>query len=192
MATNLHSLRSAVATLLLVLLAINGLSCAASDDPTATPVPGGGIAENSAAAGMKAEDYFLVCESSGQAGRHRYGLFFPRSYDASKKYPAVVFLHGVGEQGDDGRKCCTGGLGPAIVRKKGDVPFIAIFPQTGGDWTSGDSEKIMLDALADVKKHFSIDEQRIALTGLSTGGKGVWVLGARHPETFSCLIPIAA
>jgi predicted peptidase len=133
-----------------------------------------------------------VRESNGSAGKHKYSVFVPGNYDPKSKYPAIVFLHGIGEQGDDGTKCRTVGLGPAIEKRKSDFQFIAIFPQDGGDWTNGDAEKIMLDAIADVKKNFSVDEDRVALTGLSTGGKGVWVLGARHPEIFSCLVPVSA
>jgi predicted peptidase len=172
-------------------LAVAGLSCGPPADDPATR-PSLTLAANGSGVEKTADDLFLVCESNGPAGKHRYSLFLPHNYDSKEKYPAIVFLHGVGEQGDDGIKCRTVGLGPAIVRRQSDFPFIAIFPHDGGDWTSGDAEKIMLDALADVKKHFSVDEDRVALTGLSTGGKGVWVLGARHPEIFSCLVPISA
>ena len=61
----------------------------------------------------------------------------------------------------------------AIERRKNDFAFIAIFPQDG-DWTNGDAEKIMLDAIADVKKNYSVDEDRVALTGLEAA-----VLSAR-------------
>jgi predicted peptidase len=135
---------------------------------------------------------FKIMESDGAAGKHKYSIFIPGGYQSSKTYPAIVFLHGMGEQGNDGQKCRTVGLGPAIERRRNDFPLIAIFPQDGGDWTTDNSEKIMLDAIADAQKHFSIDKDRIALTGLSTGGKGVWVQGAKHPEIFSCLVPVAA
>ena len=48
-------------------------------------------------------------------------------------------------QGDDGIAPCTVGLGPEIARRKGDFPFIVVFPQTGGNWCTDESEKIMLD-----------------------------------------------
>lgn len=133
---------------------------------------------------------FIVRESNGPAGRKKYSIFVPRDYTPAKKYPAIVFLHGIGESGSDGVKCTTVGIGPAIARRDGNFPFIVIFPQTGFDWTSESSEQIMLDALADAKKAFSIDEDRVSLSGMSSGGKGTWVLGARHPELFSALVPM--
>src|SRR5581483_4653723 len=54
-----------------------------------------------------------------------------------------------------------------------------------------DSDKIMLDALTDVEKHYSVDRDRIVLTGIDSGGKGAWVLAARHPEIFSAVVPMA-
>lgn len=177
-------------TLLIVLFALD--LHAETKEGSLTPSPDLDSAPTGHASAEKHKGgEFTVRESNGSAGKHKYSVFIPGNYDPKTKYPAIVFLHGVGEQGDDGTKCRTVGLGPAIERRKSDFPFIAIFPQDGGDWTNGDAEKIMLDAIADVKKNFSVDEDRVALTGLSTGGKGVWVLGARHPEIFSCLVPVS-
>jgi predicted peptidase len=140
--------------------------------------------------GLKPGTGFLLRESKGAAGSKKYSVFIPRDYNPAVKYPAIVFLHGVGEQGGDGIGCRTVGIGPEIGRRNGNFPFIVVFPQTGGDWCNDQSDKIMMDALNDVKKNFSVDEDRVALTGMSSGGKGTWVLGARHPEVFSCLVPM--
>jgi predicted peptidase len=133
---------------------------------------------------------FILRESHGAAGTHKYTVFVPRDYSPSTRYPTLVFLHGIGEAGSDGQKCTSVGIGPAIAKRNGSFPFIVVFPQTGWDWTSETSEKIMLDALADAKKNYSIDDTRVAVTGMSSGGKGAWVLGARHPEIFAALVPM--
>ena len=129
-------------------------------------------------------------ESGGRA--HRYSVFVPRDYTPGSLYPAIVFLHGVGEAGDDGKKCTTVGLGPAVARRAAEFPFIVIFPQNGWDWTSKSSERLVLDVLRDARRHYSIDPDRGALTGLSSGGKGTWVLGARHPRLWSALVPMGS
>lgn len=140
--------------------------------------------------GMPAGTGFVLRTSQGDAGQHKYSIFIPRDYNPAVKYPTIVFLHGVGESGSDGIGCTTVGIGPAIAKRNGNFPFIVIFPQTGMDWCTNDSEKIMLDALHDAQKNYSIDADRISLTGMSSGGKGTWVLGARHPEVFSALVPM--
>ena len=134
---------------------------------------------------------FIHLVSNGPAGTHKYTVFVPTDYTPSRRYPTIVFLHGIGEAGGDGIACTTVGLGPAIAKRNGVFPFIVVFPQTGMDWTSTDSENIMLAALKDAESKYSIDPNRVILTGMSSGGKGTWVLGARHPEIFSCLVPMA-
>src|SRR6476620_9689623 len=63
-------------------------------------------------AGLPAGTGFLLKESHGTAGNHKYSVFIPRDYNAANKYPTIVFLHGVGEQGGDGWNCRTVGVGP--------------------------------------------------------------------------------
>src|SRR5437870_3777737 len=50
--------------------------------------------------------------------RH-YAVFVPFNYTAAKKYPTIIFLHGIGETGNDGHKCLTVGLGPSIAKRAG-------------------------------------------------------------------------
>lgn len=141
--------------------------------------------------GMPANTGFMLMTSKGAAGEHKYSVFVPRDYNPQRKYPAIVFLHGIGESGGDGWGCTTVGLGPAIAKRNGNFQFIVIFPQTGMDWCNDNSEKVMLDAVKDAEAHFpNIDQDCITLTGMSSGGKGTWYLGARHPEIFAALVPM--
>ena len=48
-------------------------------------------------------------------GERKYTVFVPNGYDGSKAFPAVLFLHGSGERGDDGIKGGQIGLGAAIL-----------------------------------------------------------------------------
>src|SRR5687768_11303294 len=38
-----------------------------------------------------------------------YRILFPKNYDPSKKYPLLIFLHGIGERGEDNKKQLTWG-----------------------------------------------------------------------------------
>src|SRR5438309_10946451 len=63
----------------------------------------------------------------------KYVLFVPDDYKGDKAYPVILFLHGAGETGDDGKKQAATGLGPAIrnQEKAGKhFPFIVVFPQS--------------------------------------------------------------
>lgn len=133
---------------------------------------------------------FLVREVKNGNGTHKYSLFIPRDYNPSKRYPTIVFLHGIGEAGRDGKKPTTVGIGPAIARLNGDFPFIVLFPQAGWDWTTNQAGQLVLDVIDDAADAYSIDRERVSLTGMSSGGKGTWVLGARYAKTFAALVPM--
>lgn len=122
---------------------------------------------------------------------HKYSVFVPRDYNPTKKYPTIVFLHGIGESGSDGVGCTTVGIGPAIAKRDGNFPFIVVFPQYGWDWTSDKAGQLVLDVLDDAEKQYAIDQDCVTLTGMSSGGKGTWVLGARYPDRWSALVPMA-
>jgi len=114
----------------------------------------------------------------------------PADYDAARAWPLVVFLHGAGECGDDGRQTQVG-LGPALAAQPERWPCLALMPQKprrDREWE--DYEDLVLAAIADARAQWNVDPDRIALTGLSQGGHGTWVIGARHGDLFSCLAPV--
>ncbi len=141
---------------------------------------------------MPADTGFVVREVKNGSGSHRYSAFVPRDYSPSRTYPAIVFLHGIGEAGGDGKKATTVGIGPAIARRGGDFPFIVLFPQAGWDWTKEAAGRLVLDVLDDASRAYAIDRERVTLTGLSSGGKGTWVLGARYPHVWAALVPMGS
>ena len=47
-----------------------------------------------------------------------------------------------------------------------------------------------LELLGALQKEFSIDPQRIYVTGLSMGGFGTWDLVARRPDLFAAAVPV--
>jgi predicted peptidase len=127
--------------------------------------------------------------------RHRqYAYFIPIDYNPATRYPVIIFLHGQGEGAGagpgDGRQL-TVGLGPFVERKRYGFPFVCIFPQSNGNWNP-DSEYAtdVLDALDDIASKYSIDLDRVFLTGLSTGGYGTYAIAAGNPTRFAALVPM--
>ena len=120
---------------------------------------------------------------------HRYQVWLPSNYAKSKKWPAILFLHGSGERGDDGKQQTVVGLGPAL--SKLDPPAIVVFPQCPANerW-AGAAWKIAIAALDQTEHEFSIDRNRVSLTGMSMGGAGVWVLAANDPGRWSAIAPV--
>jgi poly(3-hydroxybutyrate) depolymerase/prenyltransferase beta subunit len=125
------------------------------------------------------------------AGERKYTLFVPEGYDGSKAFPAILFLHGSGERGDDGIKGGQIGLGAAILAHPDRFPALVILPQASKTWAAdSDDAKDALAALDDVMATYKVDTQRVALTGLSMGGAGTWSIATAFPGKFSRIAPI--
>ena len=124
-------------------------------------------------------------------GPRKYTVYLPIGYDPAKAYPAVLFLHGSGERGNDGVTSGQIGLGAAIARNPEDFPAIGVFPQAQKTWAAdSDDARAALAALDAVMKAHKVDKDRVVLTGLSMGGAGTWGLAAADPGRWSAAVPI--
>ena len=145
-----------------------------------------------------------------------YRLFIPAGYSSQKKYPLVVFFHGMGECGSDNRLILTNAKwyadripkAFASPEKQAKFPHFIVAAQVPVDeqwvdvsWENGSysitktpvSDQ-MTTAIAIVKKlaaEFPIDMNRIYAVGLSMGGYGAWDAIMRFPQLFAAAIPVA-
>ena len=120
--------------------------------------------------------------------RVRYLLFLPKGFSTEKKeWPLLMFLHGLGESGDDLEKVKTHGP-PKMVEKENDFPFIVISPQV--ERFFGWSPDILNALLDEVCAMLPVDTDRMYLTGLSMGGFGTWDFAARYPQRFAAIAPV--
>lgn len=118
-----------------------------------------------------------------------YGLFVPKGYTPAKRYPLVVMLHG---SMSDHRTDLKRLFGRGTAAGDG-IDFLAVTPHARG-WAGyqGLSERDVWDVLADVKKRFSVDDDRIYLTGLGTGGGGAVWLALSKPGVWAAVAPVSA
>ncbi len=136
----------------------------------------------------------ITSESFVFDGQSRpYSVYTPRGYDdKKKKYPTILFLHGLFEGGSNGTAMVNVGIGPAIRKNPERFNCIVVFPQAPGSWKNVDEQPIAMATLDEAMKHYAIDSGRVTLTGLSTGGVAVWQLGAKYPNRFAALAPLCA
>ena len=142
-----------------------------------------------------------------------YRLLLPANYNASKKYPLIVFLHGSGEKGRDNEKQLLHG-GDLFLRAdiRSSFPAIVVFPQCpeGSRWAnyqlvdSGGKRAFVLQAslpatkpmlllaalIRQMKEDFRLQEKRLYVGGLSMGGMGTFELVRRNPKLFAAAFPI--
>jgi predicted peptidase len=132
---------------------------------------------------------FLKPQQLSQTFRTDYLLFLPKDYDNSpgKRWPLILFLHGSGERGTNVWRTAIHGPTKYIANHP-DFPFIFISPQCPENqkW----SDDTVLGVLDSVISKYSVDTNRIYLTGLSMGGYGTWGLATLHPERFAAIAPI--
>lgn len=120
----------------------------------------------------------------------QYGVYVPGDYDAKRKWPLIIFLHGMGERGDDGVLQTQVGIGPAIQKNPERFPCIVVMPQCPTSSVWNDRHDIVAEAIARGLTDYNIDKSRIVLTGLSMGGYGTWSYGAAHVNMFAALLPV--
>lgn len=109
-----------------------------------------------------------------------------------RRVPLVVFLHGDWQDGTDNAAQLAGyGNGSLQLvdqARKARTPLVYLAPQTtGGYWPP---ERVMA-AIADALARWPIDPQRIVLTGISSGGTGVWDTLKRYPRCFAAAVPMS-
>jgi len=125
---------------------------------------------------------------------YKYQVFVPSNWSKKVKWPVILFLHGYGEEGDDGMVQTQVGLGAAIRNHVDRFPFVVVFPQCRKQdwWTAPTMETQALKALDQTMKEFKGDPQRVYLTGLSMGGFGTWGFASEHPGKFAAIVPVCA
>ena len=143
----------------------------------------------SVALGQRVETGFLNRVLGDGAEARRYQVFVPSGYTASQRWPVILFLHGGGEQGDDGLLQTEVGLGAAIRRHADRWPAIVVFPQVrpGKRW-DGQDAAWALKALDETQREYATDPTRVYLTGLSRGGAGAYYLAYRNPGRFAAVL----
>ena len=153
-------------------------------------------------------DGFVAREFRGDEGQTMpYRLLTPESYDSGQRYPLVIFFHGAGERGVDNEKQLVHGTSLFLQPENREKhPCFVLAPQCpekqqwvempwGGD--SGErpaapsaSMRLALGIISALGKEFSIDTNRVYVTGLSMGGYATWDCITRFPDRFAAGVPI--
>ena len=118
---------------------------------------------------------------------YHYWVYLPQKYD-KEPLPLVFFLCGIGEFGTSLDAVLTNDL-PKLLETRKDYQFVVISPQ--------DNDRVSRppyfnEILADAKRRFKIDEDRIIGTGLSSGGTGIWRWALNNPDVFAGIVPVCA
>ncbi len=133
-----------------------------------------------------------------------YLVQLPPEYDPYRKYPAVVSLHGGRTSAMMQLEWWAGAEVKAADDKvgyrfgqAGRHGYIVIAPAWGmphqDEYGFTQREHLaVLNSLRDACRRFSIDTDRVYLSGHSMGGDAAWDIALAHPDLFAGAIPIVA
>ncbi len=113
----------------------------------------------------------------------------PDDYDAGKKYPVILFLHGSGSRSDTVSPLANNPFFKITSEHK-DFPFIVIAPQAHPNTTWYDFIPTLKRLVAQIYKRDDVDIERVYAMGASMGGYGTWQLAMSIPEAFAAIVPI--
>jgi poly(3-hydroxybutyrate) depolymerase len=124
-----------------------------------------------------------------------YYIFVPAHYHAQVQYPLVLCLHGSGESGDNPSAVKNNSMATVWARDSNQSrwPCFILVPQCPGYgwWTNSNIELAIIDILDSIQLEFSIDANRLYITGLSMGGYGTWDMIAQYPARFAAAVPMS-
>lgn len=140
------------------------------------------------------------CRAVGEGGAHdptdrapgerplSYLLEVPDGEPPEAGWPLLLFLHGIGERGEDLSLVAVHGP-PRLIGEIEELSrFVLVAPQCpdGAWWEPGS----LMATLDEVCEKVAVDPDRICVTGLSMGGFGTWKLLASYPDHFAAALVI--
>jgi|GEM_PF-1339717 len=118
-----------------------------------------------------------------------YALFAPENYDEQRPFPLVINLHGYDPSFSSWQENLFLPVFMPHATARGRYILANPFGR-GNTMYQNIGEQDVLAVLNEVKRLYSIDENRIYLTGGSMGGAGTWWLGLSYPDRFAAIAPI--
>ena len=140
-----------------------------------------------------------------------YRILYPKNFDKTKSYPLTLFLHGIGERGDD-NELQLKYVDKVFLNQNNydNYQSLVIFPQAPLDdnWSSRvltdeevrqvfpENEKptkslqLVIKLMDSLVKEDFIDNKRVYLSGLSNGAMGSFELLKNRPNMFASAVLI--
>lgn len=126
-----------------------------------------------------------------------YVVQLPPEYNPYRRYPCVVTMNGQVSQPEDQIDWWCGPIDPETERGWGEASkngFIVVAPywrlpkQPSYNFTENE-HLYVLAALMDAKRRFSVDNDRVYLSGHHIGGDGAWDIATAHPDLWAgCVV----
>jgi len=118
-----------------------------------------------------------------------YAVYTPATYNRDEPFPLVINLHGYDPSFSSWQQ--NPFLPMFAPHATAHDRYIVVNPFGRGNTVYQNvGEYDVLSVIAEVKRLYNIDDDRVYLTGGSMGGAGTWNIGLRYPDTFAAIAPI--
>ncbi len=140
-------------------------------------------------------DYSTKIESSYKSYKYKdsvtgrtmnYWLYIPENATKRKQLPLVVYMHGDGGRGTNINDVTLFAY-PKFILEGTKYPFMLLAPQISKDtnWTDKKTYQTLMSLINKITSEYSVNKNKIILSGGSSGGGGVYVIAAAYPNFFA-------
>ncbi len=119
-----------------------------------------------------------------------YSLWLPPSYVPKKKFALLIQLHGIGPEVAAGQRQTWQGQGTAEWIDTNQPVIVAHPFGRKNAFYQGIAEEDVLQVIAEIEQHYSVDLDRVFIMGHSMGGAGSYTVGLHFPDKFGSITPI--
>ena len=147
----------------------------------------------------------LVAPGKTEDGNFRYHVQLPAEYDAARRYPTLIVLRGAFNTAEQELEFWAGrkpqpAEGQSAAPRRGQsmrhgyivVAIEWLKPRQYEYEYSLREHEAVLATLRDAMRRFSIDADRVFLSGHGIGGDAAWDIGLAHPDMWAGVVPFVA
>ena len=131
---------------------------------------------------------------TAEAGTRRWKLWVPNGYDASRRYPMIVMLHGCTQDPDD---LARGTRASDHADRQGVLVLFPEQPESANpkkcwNWYDPANQKrdagepsLVAGMTRQVTREYSVDAQRVYVAGISAGAAMASVMAVTYPDLYA-------
>ena len=132
-------------------------------------------------------------EDEDDPASFKYSVLVPQEFNPHHTYPLIISLHEGGLSPEHALKWWGGDeSSPTQSQRHGYIVIAPEYlPPKPGDPLPAATETIVWECLRDVRRRFSIDSDRIFLSGYGRGAEAAFDVALAHPDLFAGVMPIS-
>lgn len=115
-----------------------------------------------------------------------YALNIPEAYDPTRKYQARIQLHGGVSRGTNGVR----GNGAIGALAGAEQIYILPYGWIAAPWWADNQIENLRTILDTVKRMYNVDENRVAVAGVSDGATGAYYIAMRDTTPYASFLPL--